>query len=210
MFWGNSSFQDAVDQVKVRDPSTFNWTSIFFLMVVILVYAYAYSKKNFKLIQAGLALYVVHWNCEIWNAIIYKVFGAPLWAVSNASSSYVLMIGVSVELNLMFALAGMVAWLTLPADRNKKILGIPVKILVAIGTALLCGILEIFLTSTPAFNWVYPWWGFLPVFVLVYIPFFLAAVYVPDWKPKFSWGFIISLAALNLILFVTLASLGII
>jgi hypothetical protein len=38
--------------------------------------------------------------------------------------------------------------------------------------------------KTPAFVWIYPWWGAYPVFITVYIPFFLAAFYCYDWKPK--------------------------
>jgi hypothetical protein len=31
---------------------------------------------------------------------------------------------------------------------------------------------------------VYPWWGALPVFITVYIPFFLSAFFCYDWEPR--------------------------
>jgi hypothetical protein len=84
-------------------------------------------KKEWKMVSAGISLYSVHWLCEICNALIAKIWGYPLWAVTNDSTSYILLIGVSVELSFMFSIAGMVAWRMLPEDRSKKILGIPCK-----------------------------------------------------------------------------------
>jgi hypothetical protein len=69
---------------------------------------------------------------------------------------------------------------------------------------------EIFLASTPAFIWVYPWWGALPVFVTTYIPFFLAAFLVPDAKPAVQKVFIGGLAALDVLLLAVLIPLGLI
>ena len=210
MFWGDPNNQTLVDSVRVRDGFNFNWTTITLLVFVILVYAFLWYKKLYKPMVAGITLYSVHWFYEIMNAVIYKTTGTPLWTVTNASSSYVLLIGVSIELSLMFSVAGIATWFLLPVDRNKKLLRIPVKIWAAVGTALLAGVLEIFLTSTPAFLWVYPWWGFLPVFITTYIPFFLAAVYVPDLKPKTQLICVGSLVAINIILLVVLIPCGII
>ena len=39
-------------------------------------------------------------------------------------------------------------------------------------------------TSNHSFIWVYKWWGVLPVFITTYVPFFLAANYVPDMEAK--------------------------
>jgi len=61
------------------------------------------------------------------------------------------------------------------------------------------------LAKTPAFVWVYPWWGSVTVFLTVYIPFFVAAFYVYDWKPEAQKRFLLTLAVINvaaLVLFV--------
>ena len=75
----------------------------------------------------------------------------------------------------MFSVAGFMSVGLLPEDKNKKIFGINNRIVFAVGNALFFSVFEIFLASTPAFIWVYKWWGALPVFVTTYIPFFLAA-----------------------------------
>ena len=58
-------------------------------------------------------------------------------------------------------------------------------------------IIEIFLAKTPTFVWVYPWWGAVPVFLTVYIPFFLGAFYVYDWEPARQRRFLLTLFIVN-------------
>jgi hypothetical protein len=111
---------------------------------------------------------------------------------------------------MMFSIAGLSLSKLLPRDPKRKILGINNRWLLAIGNAAFFSAVEIFLASTPAFIWVYPWWGALPVFITTYIPFFLAAFLVPDAKPKFQRIFIGGLAALDVLLMAVLVPLGII
>ena len=89
-FWGNPDNQSLVDAIRVRSTENFNWTFIFILAVVFYVYWSELHKKNYPAVQAGLALYGVHWLYEIANAIIGKATGGPLWAVSNQSSTFIL------------------------------------------------------------------------------------------------------------------------
>ena len=111
---------------------------------------------------------------------------------------------------MMFSIAGLGTHKLLPEDPKKKILGINNRVFFAIGNALLFGAVEIFLAGTPAFLWVYPWWGAIPVTITVYIPFFLAAYLVPDAKPKTQKIFIGGLAAVNALLLAVLIPLGVI
>ena len=110
---------------------------------------------------------------------------------------------------MMFAIAGFTAK-ALPADKDMKIFGINNRIVFAIGSALFFSLVEIFLAWTPAFIWVYPWWGAIPVFITVYIPFFLASYHIYDKKPATQKKWIISLASINIVLLAVLIPLGII
>ena len=218
-FWGDGS-QSSMDAVKhalehVRDSSyNFNWTFIFILAVVFYVYWSELHKKNYPAIQAGLALYGVHWLYEIMNAIICKASGYPLWTVSPESTTFILLIGVSWELSMMFSLAGIISFKMMPQDRTKryfargKFKGISCKLVVALEMALLFALFESFLAGAgfggqPTFIWVYKWWGVIPVFITTYVPFFLASNYVPDMKPKVrnifliaEWGLVALLLAI--------------
>jgi hypothetical protein len=88
-----------------------------------------------------------------------------------------------------------------------KILGVPNRLLFAIGNAAFFAIFEIFLAKTPAFVWVYPWWGALPVFITVYIPFFLAAFYCYDWPARRQVRIIGTMFAIDAVMLVVFAGL---
>ena len=220
-WWGDGS-QDAMDLVRdivVRSTQNFNWTFIFILAVVFYIYWSEIHKKNWDIVVAGLALYGVHWLYEIANAIIGKIFGYPLWSVSNDSTTFILLIGVCWELSMMFSIAGIISFKMLPQDRTKRYFtkggtrkGISCKLVGALDMALLFALFESFLagTSNHSFIWVYKWWGVIPVFVTTYIPFFLAANYVPDMEPKKKKIFLIVEWSLVALLLAILIPLGVI
>ena len=218
-FWGDPANQSLVDNIRVRSTENFNWTFIFILAVVFYVYWSEIHKKNYEAVFAGLALYGVHWLYEIANAIIGRITGGPLWAVSNDSTPFILLVGVSWELSMMFSLAGIISFKMMPKDRTKRYFtfggkwkGISCKLVVAIEMSLLFALFESFLagTSNHSFIWVYRWWGVIPVFITTYVPFFLASNYVPDMKPKVRKIFLISEWALVAVLLAVLIPCGVI
>jgi hypothetical protein len=119
---------------------------------------------------------------------------------------------------MMFSLAGIISLKMLPEDRTTRYFakdgrkGIDCKLAGAISMALLFALVESFLagTSNHSFIWVYKWWGVLPVFITTYIPFFLAANYVPDMKPAQRKSFLITEWVLVAVLLAVLIPLGII
>ena len=218
-FWGDGSQEamDLVNAIRVRSTENFNWTFIFILAVVFYVYWTEINKKNFDAVFAGLALYGVHWLYEIANAVIGH-FAYPLWTVSNQSTTFILLIGVCWELSMMFSLAGIISFKMLPADRSTRYFakngrrGVDCRLAGALSMALLFALFESFLAATDngSFLWVYQWWGVLPVFVTTYVPFFLAANYVPDMAPKKRRRFLIGLWGLVALLLAVLIPAGVI
>lgn len=180
----------------LRSGDPFQWYVITLLALTLYVYINEFSQKNYRGIAAGLALYMVHWLVEIVNALIQHFTGHALWTVPTGTA-FLILVGVGVEISLMFAISGLILSKLLPEDPNMKILGINNRLLFALGNAAFYSIFEIFLVKTPTFVWVWPWWGAFPVFVTVYIPFFLAAFYAYDWKPATQKAFIGTLFAVN-------------
>ena len=219
-FWGDGSelSKSLVKAIAVRSTENFNWTFIFILAVVFYVYWSELHKKNYEAVFAGLALYGVHWLYEICNAIIAHIFGYPLWAVSNQSTTFILLVGVCWELSMMFSLAGIISFKMMPQDRTKRYFakdgrkGVSCKLVVALEMALLFALFESFLagTSNHSFIWVYKWWGVLPVFITTYVPFFLASNYVPDMEPASRKKFLIIEWALVALLLIVLIPCGVI
>jgi hypothetical protein len=188
----------------LRKGDAFQWYILPLFILVLYIYFSEVKQKNWKGIAAGLGLYMVHWLCEIINALIQHFSGHALWTVPGGTA-FLLLIGVGIELSLMFSIAGLAASKLLPDDPQARIFGINNRIVFAVGNAALASVLEIFLVKTPVFAWVYPWWGAIPVFITVYIPFFLAAFYCYDAKPAIQKRFIGGLFALNVVLLVVFA-----
>ena len=190
----------------LRTGDNFQWVVITLLALVIYVYTNEYSKGNFKGIAAGLSLYLVHWFFEIVNALIQHFSGHALWTVPTGTS-FLILVGVGIELSFMFAIAGLLLSKLLPEDPKTKILGINNRIFMAVANAALFSIIEIFLAKTPAFHWVYSWWGALPVFITVYIPFFVVSFLCYDWKPKTQRLVIGSLFVVDALMMVVFAGI---
>ena len=190
----------------LRSGDLFQWYVITFLALVVYVYTNEISKKNWKGIAAGLALYAVHWFYEILNALIQHFSGHALWTVPTGTA-FLILIGVGIELSFMFSIAGLVLSKLLPEDPKQKIFGINNRLLFAVGNAAFFSIIEIFLVRTPTFVWVYPWWGAFPVFITTYIPFFLAAFYCYDWPRKRQIAFIGSVFAVDAVMLILFAGI---
>ena len=103
----------------LRSGENFQWYVITLLALVMYIYVNEIGKRNWKPIAAGLALYSVHWFYEILNALIQHFSGHALWTVPGGTA-FLLLIGVGVELSLMFSIAGLVLSKMLPADPKKK------------------------------------------------------------------------------------------
>jgi hypothetical protein len=190
----------------LRNGSTFQWYVIPMLAFVVYVYFNEIAKKNWKGVAAGLSLYMVHWFCEIVNGLIQHFSGHALWTVPTGTA-FLLLIGVGVELSFMFSIAGLIFSKILPDDPKMKILGVNNRLAIAIGNAAFFSVFEIFLVMTPAFVWVYPWWGAFPVFITVYIPFWIVSTYSYDWKPRVQKIVIGSLFAVNAVMLIVFAGI---
>lgn len=190
----------------LRNGENFQWYVITLFAFVIYIYVNEISKNNWKSIAAGLSLYMVHWFFEILNALIQHFSGHALWTVPTGTS-FLLLVGVGVELSLMFSVAGLIFSKLLPEDPKTKILGINSRLFFAIFNAAFFSIFEIFLAKTPAFVWIYPWWGALPVFITVYIPFFIVSMYSYDWKQGIQKRVIGSLAIVNVLMLILFAGI---
>ncbi len=188
----------------LRSGENFHWTFITLFALVVYVYYNEIENKNWNKIAAGLTLYMIHWFVEIVNALIQHFSGHALWTAPTGTT-FLILVGVGIEISMMFSIAALTFSKILPQDPKMKILGINNRLLIGLACAAFAAFLEIFFVQTPAFAWVYPWWGSIPVFITVYIPFFVVAFYVHDWQRKNQKMFIGSLFALNFTMMVVFA-----
>jgi len=170
----------------LRDGSHFQWYVIPLLLLVMYVYANEVERRNWSLVLAGLALWLMDWFNEIWNGLVFHFTGyAPVWGTPGNGSSLVILIGLNIEICFMFALMGIVMCKMLPSDKNMKILGIPNRLLFAVVSSMLAVGIECLLNWVGALTWEYPWWNMgAPwlIWLIGYMTFFLMAFWVFDMK----------------------------
>lgn len=190
----------------LRSGEPFQWYVVSLLALSLYAYINEISKKNWRVVAGGLALYMVHWSVEIINALIQHFSGHALWTVPTGTA-FLILVGVGIEISLMFPVIALALCKLLPEDPQRRIWGINNRLFLAGINAALISFIEIFLAKTPAFVWVYPWWGAVPVFVTVYIPFFLAAFLCYDWRPATQRRFLVTLALINVAAMVLFAGI---
>jgi hypothetical protein len=169
----------------LRDSSQFQWYVIPLFANVVLFYFLEIEKRNWDAVFAGLALWGADWFCEIVNALIFHgTQKAPLWGAPG-QTAYLLLIGLNIEISLMFAIAGIAFTKVLPKEKNRKICGLPNRLLCAMGFAAFCVFVEVLLNQAGALTWDYPWWCARAPWLLfagAYFPVFLFTFFVYDLK----------------------------
>ena len=96
---------------------------------MIYVYAVEVERRRWDIVLAGLAFWFMDWFNELVNSAIFHASDrAPLWTVTG-DTSYLILIGLNIEISFLFLVAGIVFVKQLPADRALRILGIPNRLL---------------------------------------------------------------------------------
>jgi hypothetical protein len=186
----------------LRTPGLFNWSTVTLLALVAYVYAVEVERANWSAVLAGLAFWLMDWFNEIVNSLVLHFSGtAPLWAVTG-TSSFVILIGLTVEISLFFAINGIVFVKLLPGEARTRILGVPNRWAIAIALSLVSVGVELLLHADGVFHWHYWWWNvasFPVIVVLGYLTFYIVAFSVYDMTARARQiGVVAALAALDL------------
>ena len=172
-------------QDLLRDPSQFKWYTVTLLMFVAYVYSVEVERRRWDVVMAGVVVWLVDWFNEIVNALVLHFTDrAAIWTVTG-ETSYLILIGLTIEISFMFAIFGVVYAKSLPADPRVRILGIPNRLALALFFSCFAVFVEVLLHETGYFHWEYWWWNvpFVPLIVIFgYLTFFLAAAYVYDLR----------------------------
>lgn len=171
----------------LRDSSTFEWTTVTLLGLAVYVYAVEIERRNWSAVLAGLAFWGVDWINEVVNALVLHFTDrAPIWATSG-DTSYQILVGLNIEISLLFLISGIVFVKQLPPDPAVRVLGIPNRVLMVLAFSCFCVLVEVLLWSADVFHWEYWWWNFpnVPLIVLLgYATFFAMAAWVYDTRDR--------------------------
>lgn len=172
---------------ELRDPSHFSWTIVPLFVIVVYLYFRQAELGNWSRILAALALWGMDWVNEILNALVYRFTGyAPVWGIGH-ESSWLILIGINVEITLMFLVMGLAATTLLPADKSLRILGMSNRLFFACANSVICVLVELVLNRFGMLVWRWPWWNATHpwlIFLLGYLPFFLVAYAVYDMQSR--------------------------
>lgn len=114
---------------------------------------------RWPVVSGGLAFWLMDWINEIWNGLMSHFTNyAPVWAAPGDTACLIL-IGLNIEICLMFAVMGVAALLLLPAGPRLKICSINNRWLFAIVNSILAVIVECVLNSIGALTWDYSFWN---------------------------------------------------
>ena len=156
-----------------------------FLGLVLYVYAVEVERRRFDVVLAGLAFWCADWLNEVVNALVLHFTDrAPLWAVTG-DTSYLILIGLAIEISFLFAIAGIVYVKCLPPDPRTRILGLPNRWAIGLALSLLAVFVEVLLHEAGVFHWEYWWWNvpFVPLIVVLgYLWFFAFTFWVYDMR----------------------------
>jgi len=152
---------------------------------VVYVYAVEVERQNWSAIFAGLAFFGMDLFNEIWNALVLHFTDRSAVWTTPGDTAYLILVGLTIEIGFMFAIAGVIFTKMLPADKRLKILAIPNRWLFAIVSAIFCVFVEVLLNRADVLVWEYPWWNFPNVgliFLLGYLPFMAVSFWVYDME----------------------------
>lgn len=170
-------------QHLLRAPGLFDWSTVTLLALAVYVYAVEVQRANWSAVLAGLAFWLMDWANEIANALVLHFDGhAALWTITG-HTSFLILIGLTVEITLFFAINGIVFTKLLAADRAARILGIPNRWALAIGLSLVSVGVELLLHADGVFHWYYSWWNvasFPVIVVFGYLTFYVVSFTVYD------------------------------
>ncbi|MFH1537804.1 MAG: hypothetical protein ABIH66_02525 [bacterium] len=192
----------------LRDAGQFQWYVVPMLAFVMYVYAVEIERRNWNLVFAGLAFWGMDWFNEIWNGLVFHFTNyAPVWGAPD-DTAFLILIGLNIEICLMFAVAGVIISKALPENRSLKILGIPNRLFVGLAGSCFCVFVEYFLNAAGALTWDYSWWNAKAPWLIVligYLHFHLVAFWVHDMptirKKAITVGCIFAFDAVCLIVF---------
>ena len=177
---------EALSKLRQLNPET-GWYIIPILAIVLYIYAteikQARETKNWSTIFAGLTILGLDLINEIWNGLVFAFSNYSAFWTTPSASAYIILIGWNLEIAFMFSIAGILFAKLLPDDKSQKILGLPNRWALAIGFALFCVVVEIFLNWGDYLIWEYVWWNWynpVLIFLIGYFHFFVGAFYVYD------------------------------
>ncbi len=163
----------------LRNPGQFQWTILFGLGLMLYVYINEIQHRNWDAVLIGLLFSAGEFIWEMMNALVLYVTGYSAIWTTPGQTSYLVLVGVNIEILLLFSLAGvcLVKLLqTFKDDPQARILGVSFKFFIPFALGLFCVLVECALNKAGVLVWTWKYWNWPHIWTIVInymTPFFL-------------------------------------
>ncbi len=195
---------------NLRSTANFQWYLIPLLAFVIYVYMVDVERKRWNVVLAGIAFFGIEFFWEMLNALVLHWSGRSAIWTTPGDTAFLILVGLTIEISIMFAVAGVIITRVLPEDRKQKVLGIPNRLFYAVAFGLGCVFAEIILNQWGVLVWEYAWWNWPNIWLIIVgycFGFGLCVLFFDIKSMKVKGALIGGIYALNIICFIVFASL---
>jgi len=152
---------------NLRNTHHFGWYLVPILAFVIYVYVVEVERKRWDIFIAGLAFFGFELAWEMFNALVLHWSGRSAMWTAPGNTAYLIFVGLTIEIAMMFSIAGIIFTKALPLDKEKKILRLPNRVVYALAFALGCVFVEVLLNRWGALAWEYAWWRWPNIWLII-------------------------------------------
>ncbi|MEW6078098.1 MAG: hypothetical protein AB1724_09825 [Thermodesulfobacteriota bacterium] len=194
----------------LRSTEHFQSYIILYIPFLLYVYTVEIEKKAWDNVLLGLIFSAAVFLPEYINGLILHFTQyAGLW-MTPKNSAFVILVGVNIEISLMFCTAGIVFAKLLSIEKRLSILGIPNRIFIPIAMGLFCVCVEVVLNRFGILVWEYKYWSWPHlefIFIAYTAPFFLATWVHDNMQRKNKAILFVGLVAANVILWIAFVNI---
>ncbi len=189
----------------LRSTDYFQSYIILYIPFLLYVYAVEIQRKAWDNLLLGLIFSAAVFLPEYVNGLVLHFSQyAGLW-MTPKNSSFVILVGVNIEISLMFCTAGIIFAKFLEVDKHSNILGVPNRIVIPVAMGVFCVLVELALNRFGILVWEYKYWSWPHVefiFIAYTAPFFLATWVHDNMRRKNKAILFFSLLTANVILWI--------
>ena len=172
--------QQAVN--NLRSTADFRWYIVILLALVIYVYIVEIERKRWDIVLTAFGFFCAELVWEMFNALVLHISNRSAMWTTPGDTAYLIFVGLTIEISMMFAVAGVGFLKLLPEDGKSKILGLPNRLFYAIVFGGFCVFVEVILNQWGVLVWEYGWWSWPHIWLilLVYIGGFYVLTLIFD------------------------------
>ena len=113
----------------LRSPENLQWHLVPLFAFVLYVYFVEVERRNWHVLLASLFYYAAEICWEMLNGLVLHFTEHSAVWTTPGDTAFLIFVGLTIEISIMFAVAGVIYLKSLPEDRGMKVLGMPNRLI---------------------------------------------------------------------------------